>query len=570
MRAPAVFAPDRVIVFFALLILAAIIVRFLVWAYVPHRKLPGNRVRHNRLRLRVRLHPGRGHATVFELWLRWGRFAAFRGSGRSRRSMSIRQRIAAGSLAYSIVIGRAHHRHGVRVPLEEHVLVMAPPRSGKSGWLARVIMHYPGPVLSTTTRPDIFALTSGLRARRGPIAVFNPQNIGGITAPSTFRWSPIAGCEDRAVAIRRADAFANALPQEGENRFFQTSARAYLRAMFHAAALIGGDMRLVALWARTGTKGGAQDAEEILRRHGAPDWAVELAQLRGKAEKTNATNEMVMGQMTGFMADPALAEAVLPTGDDLDLETFLRQSGTLYMIADPGGNEEPPLAPLFAAMATEVHHVAARIGQASAGGRLDPPLLMALDEIVQVCPLPLPSLLADSGGKGIQIIPVVHGEAQLRTRWRADGAQAVLDTCGVKVWLPGITDPDTLETASKLCGKTAFREKGQEHHSRHEVMSPDMIRQLPARFALVLRGGLSPVVARLPMAWKDRAYKKARRGGWAVYRVPARLADPLPLPGLAPAAPPAAPGPGPEPVPEPPVTVPAADSEQFPWLAGDR
>ena len=548
----------------------AVLGRGLVWAYVPHRKLPGNRVRHNRIRLRLRLHPGRGHATVFELWLRWGRFAAFRGSGRSRRSMSIRQRIAAGSLAYSIVIGRAHHRHGVRVPLEEHVLVMAPPRSGKTGWLARVIMHYPGPVLSTTTRPDVYALTSGLRARRGPVAVFNPQRIGGITATSTFRWSPIAGCEDRAVAIRRADAFANALPQEGENRFFQTSARAYLRAMFHAAALIGGDMRLVALWARTGTKGGAQDAEEILRRHGAPDWAVELAQLRGKAEKTNATNEMVMGQMTGFMADPALAEAVLPTGDDLDLATFLCQSGTLYMIADPGGNEEPPLAPLFAAMATEVHHVAARIGQASAGGRLDPPLLMALDEIVQVCPLPLPSLLADSGGKGIQIIPVVHGEAQLRTRWRADGAQAVLDTCGVKVWLPGITDPDTLETASALCGKTAFREKGQEHHSRHEVMSPDMIRQLPARFALVLRGGLSPVVARLPMAWKDRAYKKARRGGWAVYRVPARLADPLPLPGLAPAAPPAAPEPGPEPVPEPPVTVPAADSEQFPWLAGDR
>ena len=99
-----------------------------------------------------------------------------------------------------------------------------------------------------------------------------------------------------------------------------------------------------------------------------------------------------MGQMLGFMSDPALAEAVLPAGDDLDVATFLRQSGTLYMIADPGGNEEPPLAPLFAAMATEVHHVAARIGQASPGGRLDPPLLMALDEIVQVCPLPLPSL----------------------------------------------------------------------------------------------------------------------------------------------------------------------------------
>ena len=550
----------------AVLATLALLGRGLVWAYVPHRKLPGHRVRHNRLRLRLRLHPGRGHATVFELWLRWGRFAAFRGSGRSRRSMSIRQRIAAGSLAYCIVIGRAHHRHGVRVPLEEHVLVMAPPRSGKTGWLARVIIHYPGAVLSTTTRPDVYALTSGLRARRGPIAIFGPQSIGGL--PSTFRWSPVEGCEDRAVAIRRADAFANALPQEGENKFFQTSARAYLRAMFHAAALAGGDMRLVALWAKTGTKGGAQEAEEILHRNGAPDWAVELAQLRGKADKTNATNEMILGQMLGFMSDPALAEAVLPDGDDLDLATFLRQSGTLYMIADPGGNEEPPLAPLFAAMATEVHHVAARIGQASPGGRLDPPLLMALDEIVQVCPLPLPSLLADSGGKGIQIIPVVHGEAQLRTRWKRDGAQAILDTCGVKVWLPGITDTTTLKTASDLAGKVAYKEQGQEHHTRHEVMTPDMIRQLPARFALVIRGGLLPVVVRLPMAWRDRAYRKARRGGWAVYQAPVRLTDSLPVPDLTPVQPVPAHQPEPGRVLEP-VPVPAGVGATRPagWAA---
>ena len=113
------------------------------------------------------------------------------------------------SLAYSIVIGRAHHRHGVRVPLEEHVLVMAPPRSGKTGWLARVIVHYLGPVLSTTIRPDVYALTGGLRARRGPIAVFNPQAIGGITATSTFRWSPVEGCRfprrGRQPAVRGGD-----------------------------------------------------------------------------------------------------------------------------------------------------------------------------------------------------------------------------------------------------------------------------------------------------------------------------------------------------------------------------
>ena len=513
------------------LILLAVVagcVRFAWWAFIPIRQLPGNRVRHNRIRIRLRLHPGRGHATAFALWLRWGRFAAFRRSSKIRPSVPFWGRVMIGAAAYSIMLGRAHYRHGMRVPLEEHVLVMAPPRTGKTGWLARIIMHYPGPVLSTTTKPDVYGLTSGIRARDGrPVEVFNPASIGGV--PSTFRWSPIAGCTDRAVAIRRADGFANAINLGKDSELFKNAARAYLRALFHAAALVDGDMRLVSLWALTASRGGAAPAEEILRDHGAPDWAAELSQLRSKADKTAATNEIVMSQMLGFMMTPALAEAVLPRpGDELDIAGFLRKSGTLYMIADSGGNEEAPLAPLFAAMTSELHYTATLIGQASPGGRLDPPLLMALDEVTQICPVPLPFWLADSGGKGVQIIPVVHGEAQLRSRWDSNGAQVVMDTCGTKVWLPGITDPQTLKMAAELCGKAGYKLKGQEHESLHEVMAPEMIRQLPAQFALVVRGGLAPAVARLPMAWKDRLYKRARRQGWAVFPAYARSVADVP------------------------------------------
>lgn len=75
--------------------------------------------------------------------------------------------------------------------------------------------------------------------------------------------------------------------------------------------------------------------------------------------------------------------------------------------------------------------------------------------------------------------------------------------------------------ASKLCGTAAYREHGQDHLTRHPVMSEDMIRQLPAGHALVIRGGLSPVVARLPMVWKDRAYKRARRRGYATAAITA-------------------------------------------------
>ena len=481
------------------------------WCFLPHGRLPRFRVAYTRLRLRLRLHPGRGHATLWELWLRWGRLATFRRSGRSRRSLPAAKRLLRPD-EHSLQLGHAHYGHRLRIPVEEHALVMAPPRTGKTALLARLILHYPGPVVSTTTKADVFELTSGIRARRGPVRVFNPQAIGGVL--STFRWNPIDGCEDEAIAIRRADGFANAVSVNGieEASFWSSKASSYLRALFHAAALAAGDMRLVVHWAL----GDAQDAEEILAEAGAIQWALELGELRGEAQRTAATIKMVLSRALAFMNDPKLMEAVLPDGNaSFDIATFLRQSGTLYLIAE-SEHDDSPVAPLFAAMASEIHHVAAQLGQANPGGRLDPPLLMALDEIVQTCPVPLPTWLADSGGKGIQLIPVAHGEAQLRTRWGDDGAQVVLDTCGVKIWLPGISDTTTLKMASELCGQAALRERGQRYHSRHDIMTPDMIRQLPAGHALIVRGGYSPVVARLGVAWKDRAYRAARRRGCAV------------------------------------------------------
>ena len=511
------------------LALAACLVLLTYWHFSPKgrvggRRLPRHRTRVMRIRLHLRLRPGRGHATVFQLWLRWGRFATFRRSGRSRRSLSMRQRLCYPR-AHSILLGRAQRRHALRIPLEEHTLLMAPPRTGKTGWLARVIMRYPGPVVSTTTKHDVFELTSGIRCRIGPVEVFNPQGIGGV--PSTFRWNPIHGCLDLATAIRRADGFANAVSTEGteDGSFWTSTASSHLRSLFHAAALAGGDMRMVARWAL----GSAEQAEEILARAGAEDMAVDLAQLRGEAAKTAATIRMVMTRALSFMADPLLSLSVLPgeSEPEFDIADFLARRGTLYLIAE-ADYDDSPVAALFAAMAAEIHYQAAQIGQATTGGRLDPPLLMALDEIVQTCPVPLPTWLADSGGKGIQIISVAHGEAQLRTRWKHNGAQAVMDTSGVKVFLPGITDPATLRTASELCGEASYREHGQDHDARHPVLTPDMIRQLPAGFALIVRGGLSPVLARLPMAWKDPAYKHARRHGTAVARlaVAAAPADP--------------------------------------------
>ena len=530
------------------------------WAFLPARYLPGNRVRSLQARLHLRLHPGKGFATILGLHLRWGRLAALRRSGRIRQSLPFWLRLLAPG-EHSVFLGRAHWRHGLRVPLEEHVLVMAPPRTFKTAFLADVILRYPGPVIATTTKADVLALTGAVHAQRGPVHVFNPQYIGGV--PSTFSWSPVDGCEDPATAIRRADAFAFAVSREGveDGSFWSAKASDYLRGYFHAAALGGYDMRAVAAWVS-----GADPhvPEQVLTYYGARQWALTLAELRSEAQKTTATVRMVMSRALAFMADPALAASVLPAyGQGFSIPQFLRQCGTVYMIAEAIG-EDAPVAPLFAAMATEIHYVAALMGQASESGRLDPPLLMGLDEVTQICPVPLPQWLSDSGGKGIQVVAVVHGEAQLAGRWEDHGRQVVWDTSSVKVFLPGITDTTTLEAASVLCGQAQWKIHGQDHPSQHDIATPDMIRQLPAGFALVIRGGYAPVIARLPRAWNNRAYRRARRRRLA----PAFSGHPFPLsaepqtePDLGPAST------GPEEFPDypPPGWSTGHDDRSFPW-----
>ena len=398
-------------------------------------------------------------------------------------------------------------------------------------------------MLSTSTKPDVFRRTSGIRSRLGPIHTISPQP-GGL--PSSCGWDPVPGCQDPAVATRRADAFADAIEQKGveSGDWFGRMAGEFLRALFCAAALTGGDLRTVAAWA-TGFE--ITTAQEVLRLAGRDQFAQDLEQMRGEARKTIETIQMSMRSAFAFLGDPQLAACVLPAeGYGLDIPTFLRECGTLYLIARKQGRHAP-LAPLYAALAAEVHWQAVQAAGERRNGRLEPPLLMALDEATQICPCPIPDWTGDSSGQGITIITVAHGEAKLAERWGEHGKQAILDTAGVVVYLPGLRDTATLDTASKLSGDTSYDQQGrrrgepwQQHLTQHPILTPAMVRAIPRGYALLVRGDLSPVVAHIPVVWRDWRYLCAlvmRRATVAVIpaavRVPAP--EPTPVPEPAPA-----------------------------------
>jgi type IV secretion system protein VirD4 len=504
----------------------------------PARHLPRNRVRNMRLRARLRLRPGPGHATVFELWLRWGRLAAARRARRSRRSLTRPQRLFRAELT-SVLVGRAQHGHALRVPVEEHVIWVGPPRSGKTGPLASIIAGYPGPVVVTSTRGDLHELTARARADRGPVYVLNPQRLAGI--PSTMRWDLLAGCEDPATAIRRAEPLAGIAAFKGEGEeFWSAAVTLWLQTLMHVAALHGGTMDLVHYWS---VARAPEDFFHAIAAAGgeAERWgALVRDQMMSSASRTTDTIRYMLAGNLAFMLDRRLREAVTPGPGAFSPARFAAGGGTLYLIAESRDDRPAPVAGVFAALVTEIYHQAALAAATMPGGRLDPPMLWALDEVTQTCPVPgLPSLLADAGGRGVQIMPVVHGPAQLRTRWGQDGARAILDTCGTKVFLPGLSDPQTLEMASRLSGTTAGRERGQEHDTRHPVMTEDMIRELPVRrdgtgYALIIRNGLAPVIGRPPVIWHSRRHKRLLRRQAGDERALASVTGPGGAPGGGP------------------------------------
>ena len=139
------------------------------WAFAPAADLPRNRVRHMRLRLRLRLHPGRGTPPRLRLPAvgPWRRCAA-------RRAPPVAAaRAVRHPRDYSILVGR---RTTGRLRCRWRSTLRLPRHGTASPACWRtIILHYPGPVVSTTTKADVFQLTSGVRPALGPIAVLNPQ-----------------------------------------------------------------------------------------------------------------------------------------------------------------------------------------------------------------------------------------------------------------------------------------------------------------------------------------------------------------------------------------------------------
>ncbi len=346
---------------------------------------------------------------------------------------------------------------------EQAVLVLGPPRSGKtSGLVVPTVLSAPGAVVSTSTKPDVLRATARARGRDGPCLLYDPS--GTVETPvgvERVRWSPVTGCArwDDALLVARGlvgstrTSGGRSAGEIGVDHWTER-AQALLAPVLHAAALEGAELGTVLSWI---DRRQAAPALRVLDREGAgiaADLLAGIAATDGREQ--SGIWSTASGVLAAYRSETALATTVAP---DFDPRTFCESSATLYICAT--GRHQALAAPLVVGLLTDIR--AAAYARAAAGipdhtsatvGTSGPTsVVLALDEVANIAPVPdLPAMVSEGGSQGVATLACLQDLSQARGRW-GTAAEGFLSLFGTTVVLPGIGDVRTLEALSALAGE---------------------------------------------------------------------------------------------------------------------
>jgi type IV secretion system protein VirD4 len=409
-------------------------------------------------------------------------------------------------------------RGGLAFADPEHaLLVVGPPRSGKTTALVVPnILAAPGAVVSTSTKADVLAATLAVRSAQGRCWLLDPT--GTVTAPegvTAIRWSPVGASRQWDDALATARAMAGAARPAGrwsEASHWTERAEALLAPLLHAAALEGVDMRRVV---HAIHRHDPEPARAILARHGADVAADVLAGITATdSREQSGIWSTAAGIVAAYRSASALDATIHPNIDPADLAAG---TDTVYVCAP--ARHQALVAPIVVAFLESVragtYAAAAADQRAGTSGR--PPVLLALDELANIAPLPdLPALVSEGGGQGLATLACLQDLSQARQRW-GPAADGFLSLFGTKVILPGIADLSTLELVSRLGGEIDVPARSVSRGPwwsggraaatttwstrRQRRLPVDLINQQPSGTGLVLAGNRPPERVRLSPWW---------------------------------------------------------------------
>lgn len=333
---------------------------------------------------------------------------------------------------------------------QDHALVLGPPRCGKtSGVIIPSVAVHPGPVIVTSTRDDV--LTAAWKARRAVAAEFGGEvvelSFGGVSPPaselSVRRWSCTDGCGEWNVALDRANILATTAMGRSEDPFWRDAASDLLAGCLFGAALLGEDDRTMA---RRIKSTDVSPYLQIISQQCPEDHDARFV-FSGIYDE-NAMAEDTRRSVFATVSAQVLGQfryETRPSSQTLDLDDFVRWWSTAFIVIPP--ERAPALRPLVTAFVLAA--TAAWRRQSSTDGTL----LLALDEVANVAPLPtLPSIITSGAGDRIQCLLGMQEPGQA-SQWGSESSVITGGTTHLALF-PGLRNRDYLTGISELLGNS--------------------------------------------------------------------------------------------------------------------
>ncbi len=363
----------------------------------------------------------------------------------------------------AIYLGRRDSRAAL-AGAQRSVLVLGPSRSGKtSSLIVPNVVRSERAVVTTSTKDDVLRQLVHTRADRVTM-LFDPS--GTIEAPPgvvRVGYSPIHSSRewDRAVLTTRAlvDSTRFGRLERGDDHWTER-AGALVAPMLHAAALR--HETLGALVSRIDGRRGDDHLALLTERYGSdhPASALLAGVLATEERERSSIWSTASGLFQGLRTEAARAASRLP---ELDIGGFLDGRHHLHVVSP--SRHQAVSAPLVVGLIDSI--VEATYESHHRGARL----LLALDELANVAPLPrLASIVSEGGGQGVTTLACLQDLSQARRRW-GELASGFLSLFPTTVVLPGLADRATLELVESLGGRERVAEPSVQRDRRGRLLS---------------------------------------------------------------------------------------------------
>lgn len=378
---------------------------------------------------------------------------------------------------------KGHFRWRVRtwegpLAVDSSLLVLGPTRSGKTtSVVLPAVSGFDGMVICTSIKQDVVNATAEARSKVGRIYV-----IGCANSYTPWIWDPCSEAINAECAMRLAHLVMTSAPgyqgASADSRFWFHAAEPIIGALLRAGFSNGGIEAVAQMTSLEGLVHLCRNLDEL----GEERLASPLYGLLAKEERhISSVLVTVDGALAPFVRAVTALSRESEAWESTRVADFIAQaSPTLYICAP--FVTQVGLAPYFSAL---IQYLILEMLTDR-----DYRALVVLDEAANIAPLAnLAEIASISAGYGLRLITVFQDLSQVESVYGTRSG-TVVNNHPAKLFLPGISDPKTMDLCERLAEGVNF-DKGRKKGSIRELRSGRAIyisRNRPARLVALHKG----------------------------------------------------------------------------------